>query len=94
MRRPELIVLLFLLLAPAAHAQDARRGRQLYETHCLTCHYEHVHERAQTNTRVHSLADLHEQVRAWGKLTGQTFTQEDLADIVAYLNESHYHLEK
>jgi mono/diheme cytochrome c family protein len=94
MRRPELIVLLFLLLVPGAHAQDARRGRQLYETHCISCHYEHVHERAQTNTRVHSLDDLRAQVRDWGKLTGQTFTQDDLDDIAAYLNESHYHLEK
>jgi mono/diheme cytochrome c family protein len=94
MRRPELIVFLFLLLVPGAHAQDARRGRQLYETHCISCHYEHVHERAQANTRVHSLEDLRAQVSAWGKLTGQTFTQDDLADIVAYLDQSHYHLEK
>ena len=94
MRRLEVLVLCAALGAATAHAQDARRGRELYETHCISCHYEHVHERAQANTRVHSLDDLREQVSAWGKLTGQTFTQEDQADIIAYLNESHYHLEK
>ena len=94
MRLSSLIVMLAALAAVPAQAQDARRGRQLYETHCLSCHYEHVHERARDRSRVRSLDDLQKQVKAWGELTGQAFTREDLDDIVAYLNESHYHLAK
>ena len=94
MRLSSLIVMLAALAAVPAQAQDARRGRQLYETHCLSCHYEHVHERARERSRVRSLDDLQKQVKAWGELTGQAFTQEDLDDIAAYLNESHYHLAK
>ncbi len=94
MRPSSFIVFAMALAAAGAQAQDARRGRQLYETHCLSCHYEHVHERAPERSRVHSLDDLREQVKAWGGLTGQAFTQEDLDDIVAYLDQSHYRLTK
>jgi mono/diheme cytochrome c family protein len=94
MRRPELIVLLFLLLVPGAQAQDARRGRQLYETHCFSCHYERVHERAPERSRVHSLEELRKEVALRAGLTGLPFTREDLADIVAYLDQSHYRFSK
>ena len=89
-----LVLLAALAIAVPAQAQDARRGRQLYETHCLSCHYEHVHERARERSKVHSLDDLQKQVKAWGELTGQAFTQEDLDDIVAYLDQSHYRFAK
>ena len=39
------ISLLFLLLPAAASAQDAERGRVLYQTYCGGCHYERVHDR-------------------------------------------------
>jgi mono/diheme cytochrome c family protein len=94
MRRPELIVLLSLVLIPGAHAQDARRGRQVYETQCLSCHYERVHERAPERSRVHSLEELRKEVALRARLTGRPFTREDLADIVAYLDQSHYHFMK
>jgi mono/diheme cytochrome c family protein len=94
MRRPELTVLLSLLLVCGAHAQDARRGRQLYETHCFSCHYERVHERAPERSRVHSLKALREEVALRAGLAGQHFTREDLADIVAYLDQSHYRFSK
>jgi cytochrome c5 len=78
-----------------AQAQDARRGRQLYETYCLTCHYEHVHERAPARSVVKSLEQLREEVAGRAKLVQQVrFTQEDLDDMVAYLDQSHYHFTK
>jgi mono/diheme cytochrome c family protein len=85
---------LVLVLAAAlpAQAQDARRGRQLYETHCLSCHYEHVHDRAPGRSVVKSLEQLREEVAGRAKLVQQVrLTQEDLDDIVAYLDQSHYH---
>lgn len=95
MPRPSALVLLAILAAALpAQAQDARRGRQLYETHCLTCHYEHVHERAPARSRVHSLQDLQKETALRAGLTGLRFTREDLDDIVAYLDQSHYHFGK
>jgi len=91
MPRASAVALLVVLTAALpAQAQDARRGRQLYETHCLTCHYEHVHERAPERTVVKSLQQLRAEVAARSKLVQVRFTREDLADIVAYLDQSHY----
>jgi len=91
--RPASALLLAALFATAlaAQAQDARRGRQIYETHCLTCHYEHVHERAPGRRVVKSLEQLREEVALRAQLTQLRFTREDLADVVAYLDQSHYH---
>ena len=91
--RPASAVLLAALLgaALAAQAQDARRGRQIYETLCLSCHYEHVHERARERSKVHSLEELQKETALRARLTGVRFTREDLADVVAYLDQSHYH---
>lgn len=92
MPRPSAFALAVILAAALpAQAQDARRGRQLYETHCLTCHYEHVHERAPARARVHSLEELRKETAFRAGLTGLRFTREDLDDIVAYLDQSHYH---
>lgn len=84
------LALAFVCL-PAA-AQDAGRGKLLYELHCGGCHYERVHERAPENTKVHTLAELRDQVALRAAQTGRQFTLEDLADIAEYLNRSHYGL--
>ena len=93
-RASALALLLALAAALPAQAQDARRGRELYETHCLTCHYEHVHERPRSRSKVHSLQDLKKETTLRAGLTGLRFTQEDLDDMVAYLDQSHYHFSK
>ena len=87
------LALLLAVLPAAAVAQaDAERGRVLYETFCMTCHYERVHERPPGRTLVKSLADLRAQVERWAPRTRMRFTREDVADVVAYLDRSHYKL--
>ena len=49
-----------------------------------------MHERARSRPTVHSLEDLKKETALRAGLTGLRFTREDLADIVAYLNDSHY----
>lgn len=71
-------------------AADAARGKQLYETHCGGCHYERVHDRPRERSIVHSMAELRSQVAERAALTGRPFTLEDIDDIAAYLNVSHY----
>ena len=77
-------------LALPAAAQDAARGKLLYETHCGGCHYERVHDRLRTDIR--DLQDLRAQVARWAPQTGRSFTPAELADIVEYLNVSHYRI--
>ena len=79
--------LLLLLLPLAAAAQDAERGRLLYQTHCGGCHYERVHDRLRTEVK--DLADLRDMVARWAPQTKRSFTLDEREEIVQYLNESH-----
>lgn len=75
---------------PAA-AQDAARGQRVYETQCGGCHYERVHQRERNRSSVKSLAELRVEVARWAaQIKQRPFTLEDLDDIAAYLNETHY----
>jgi len=82
------------LLAGQSYAQDPGRGRELYDTQCGGCHYERVHDRDRSRSLVHTIAELREQVTRYAAQTGHRFTREDIEDLVVYLNDSHYHLEK
>lgn len=74
----------------AASAQDAARGRELYQTHCGGCHYERIHDE-RLRPAVRDLADLRDMVTQWAPHTKQrVYTLQELDDIVEYLNESHY----
>ena len=87
-------IALMLMLAAPAWAQDAQRGKLVYETHCLSCHYERIHKRDPSRSLIRSLAQLDLEVAQRAANTGRRFTLEDLNDIAAYLNRSHYRLEK
>lgn len=84
----------FALTALPAAAQDAQRGRELYETHCLGCHYERIHKRDPSRSLIRTLAALRTEVATWAAQARTSFTVEDLDDIAEYLNRSHYKLEK
>ena len=85
---------LLLLLAVPAWAQDVGRGKALYETHCLACHYERIHKRDSSRSLVRTFDQLRLEVAQRAAFTGQRFPLEDLEDIAAYLNRSHYKLKK
>ena len=87
-------IALVLMFAAPAWAQDAQRGKALYEVHCLSCHYERIHKRDPSRSLIRSLAQLRVEVAQRAAQTAQRFTLEDLDDIAAYLNRSHYRLEK
>jgi len=82
--------LVLSLACASAAAQDADRGRMLYETQCSGCHYERVHQRPRERAKVKSLAELRDEVYLRAGQTGRPFTLEDLSDLVAYLDQSYY----
>ena len=88
------VLALILLLAMPGWAQDARRGKLLYETHCLVCHYERIHNRDPSRSLVRSFTQLRLEVAQRAANTGQRFTIEDLDDIAEYLNRSHYRFDR
>ena len=84
--------LLALLLPPCAFAQDAERGRALYQTYCGGCHYERIHDE-RLRPAVRDLADLRDMVAQWAPHTKQrVYSLEELEDMVQYLNESYYRI--
>jgi mono/diheme cytochrome c family protein len=87
-------IALLLLAAAPARAQNAQRGQALYETHCLTCHYERIHKRDASRSLVRSFPQLQLEVAQRAAFTGQRFTRDDLDDIAEYLNRTHYKLKK
>ena len=82
-----------LMLALPAWAQDAERGKALYDTHCTSCHYERIHKRDPSRSLIRTLAQLRLEVAQRAALTGQRFTTDDLDDIAEYLNRTHYRLD-
>ncbi len=77
-----------LLLAGTAHAADADNGKQLYEANCQGCHdtSTHVGDKAS----VKSLPALERRVRGCSQNLRKRLFDDELADIVAYLNRDFY----
>ena len=86
-------ITLLALFALSALAQDAQRGRQLYETHCLSCHYERIHKRDASRSLVRTLTGLRVEVARRAEGLTPRLSIEDLEDIAEYLNRSHYRFE-
>lgn len=86
MRFASLLLLLFPL---AAAAQDAARGRELYQTYCGGCHYERTHDE-RLRPAVRDLAELRDMVARWAPQTKRSFSLDEREDIVQYLNQAHY----
>ena len=87
-----ILALALCLVGLPAVAQDATRGKLLYENHCGACHYERVHQRDRAKSSVLSLSDLRDEVARRAGQTGRPFTLEDLEDVAEYLNRTHYKL--
>ena len=91
MKRPCAVATALLLAAALpATAQDANRGRQVYETQCGGCHTARIHQRERSRSRVKSFTELRLEVARWAQQVKRPFTLEDLDDIVAYLDRAHY----
>ena len=71
-------LLLLLAACPAlAAAQDAARGRELYQTYCGGCHYERVHDRLRSEVK--DLSDLRDMVTRWAPQTKYRFSRRECA---------------
>lgn len=83
---------IFLLMVTGSLASQvtlaSERGELLYENHCQSCHDKSVH------TRTDRLVESPELLRAWIiSMTihnGLNWSEEEIADITAYLNRSIY----
>lgn len=86
--------LLFVMFAPA-HAADIKKGEQLVNSQCVSCHAAHFGNNGsdiytRPDRRVTSLAGLKKQVIRCRDNLGITWFDEDVDDVVAFLNTRYY----
>ena len=83
-----LIGIILLTATGTLAAADTGRGKSLKEQNCMGCHEDDVYTRQ--DRRVTSLAALGKQVRRCEFTLGLQWFDEDVNDVVAYLNENFY----
>jgi cytochrome c553 len=84
------ILISSLLFIPAAvvSAADAGHGKSLVQQNCTACHDNGVYTR--DNRRVTSLEGLNNQVKRCELTLELKWFEDDVKDVVTYLNESFY----
>jgi hypothetical protein len=82
----------FGALAIASSACAQSRGELLYSTHCIACHTSQMHWREQRAAT--DWASLNTQVRRWQGTASLAWSDEDIQEVVAYLNDRIYRFER
>jgi hypothetical protein len=77
-----------LYLSPS-QAADIDNGDDLHFANCTGCHDESVYTR--DNRRVSSLPQLGTQVRFCKDSLGLTWFDDEVEDVIGYLNKTYYH---
>lgn len=75
----------------SAWGGDIQRGKLLYENHCLGCHESTDH--IESKRKVDSLRELRHQIVRWSIETEANWRQEEVDDVLEYLNQQHYGFE-
>ena len=74
---------------PSANDAAQTRGQLLYDTHCIKCHTSQIHWRAANAARDWTM--LRAQVQRWQAQAGQSWSDDDVDEVVRYLNDTIYH---
>ena len=70
-------------------AADIENGDELHFDNCIGCHDESVYTRENRNVR--SLERLGAQVRFCRDSIGLTWFDDEVDDVIGYLNQTYYH---
>ncbi len=88
-----------MLLSSAGQAADWQRGEQLHNSQCIACHASRFGDNGaeiytRPNRRVQSFEGLQRQVNRCKNNLQIVWFDEDVADVVAYLNRTYYKFEQ
>ncbi|HDP89111.1 MAG TPA: cytochrome c [Thioalkalivibrio sp.] len=91
-----LTTLLAALASTPTLAADLERGKQLHRDNCMACHARMTGGEGETlytrnGRRVTSLPGLEAQVRRCEANLELKWFDEDIADVVHFLNQTYYH---
>lgn len=84
-----------LATVSAAWAGDAAQGKQLHDAHCTACHIGMTGGDGsilytRKDRRVNDMQALQKQVKRCEIAQGLTLLDEDVDDLVTYLNSTYY----
>jgi mono/diheme cytochrome c family protein len=82
------LALVFFGLPGAQASAGAERGKVLYETRCIACHANSVHNRDARKAK--SFDALRAQVLRWSAEVGGAWTADEVDDVTLYLNQRYY----
>ena len=71
-----------------ANSADRKRGELLYKNSCTKCHTSQAHIR--TDRKAVNIGAIAYQVRRWVINNKLKWTQEEIDDVVHYLNVRYY----
>ncbi|QSA97993.1 hypothetical protein [Methylococcus sp. EFPC2] len=87
-----LALFLPLILCTEAMAQDAERGRRLFENQCLVCHQD-IAKPGQKHA-VTNLQDLRQRIQGWAFHMGEDWGKSEVDDVLLYLNSAIYRFQE
>lgn len=84
-----------LLISPQLYAADIARGKELHDSHCTQCHISLMGKDGsdiytRENRRIHSLDALNQQVHRCKDSMGASWPEDQIQDVVGFLNEKYY----
>lgn len=84
------IVLMFSLnvFYQSSYAADIDHGKILHKGNCQRCHQSDIYTR--DNRKVKTFSELQKQVGLCDQAIGLTWFDEDIDDVVEYLNQKYY----
>ena len=85
-------VLILQMLTASSFAADLENGKALHNENCVRCHQPEVYTRA--NRMVNSYIELQERVRQCEIMAEMAWFEEEIEDVVSYLNETYYKFEQ
>jgi len=83
------LVIFAITFAAPSSAADIDNGGELHSVSCTKCHDSAIYTRE--DKKVQSLSKLGTQVRFCKDNLGVTWFDEEVDDVIGFLNNKHYH---
>lgn len=93
------IVFIALVFSQSTYATDISKGKSLHDENCINCHAsllggDGTGIYTRENRKMESYAGLDKQVRRCRDSLGMAWPEEQIIDVITYLNDSFYHFKK
>jgi mono/diheme cytochrome c family protein len=84
-----------LLAVTQVQAANIERGKELVQENCMTCHDSIMGGNGneiytRPNRRIHSLSELRQQVKRCKNSLKEPWPDDQIDDVVSYLNQTFY----